>query len=381
MPPPCDRRGPLFGPNPMKLGVFGLNVSSAGGITGAKDRHRISWNQNVQLVKAAEAAGFEAAVPIARWRGFEGRTNPWGESFEPYTWAAGLAAVTKRIAVVSTSHVLTVSPVMAAKQISTIDHISNGRAVLNTVSGWFQKELRMFGVGALDHDERYAYAAEWMEILLRLWTQNETFDFQGRHVSLLDGYQQPKSVQVPRPPVMNAAFSPVGHAFAARWADIAFVSPDSGSAASARDKVLALRQLAAERDRQIQIWVSAAVMCADTDQAARSELHRFLEEEGDPEALANLIEWTMGGARIPEEKRKTVGSGYPLVGSPDRIADQIAMLSDAGVDGLCMTFMNYEQGLGQFIGTVLPLLTKGGLRYKPSPAGDESDVDRAPEAV
>jgi alkanesulfonate monooxygenase SsuD/methylene tetrahydromethanopterin reductase-like flavin-dependent oxidoreductase (luciferase family) len=367
----------------MKLGVFGLNVSSAGGITGAADRHEISWKQNVRLVKDAETAGFEAAVPIARWRGFEGRTNPWGESFEPYTWAAGLAAVTERIAVVSTSHVLTVSPVMAAKQISTIDHISNGRAVLNTVSGWFQKELRMFGVGELDHDGRYAYAGEWMEVLLRLWTQDETFDFNGHHIAVLDGYQKPKSVQRPRPPVMNAAFSPVGHAFAARWADIAFVAPDAGGAASAREKVSALRHMAAERGRDIQIWVSAAVMCAETEAAARKELSRYLDEEGDPEALTNVINWTMGGAQIPEEKRKTVGSGYPLIGSPAQVGAQIAALSDAGVDGLCMTFMNYERGLGQFVAEVLPLLESSSIRRPVSvpgmdrnhePAGGEQDA-------
>lgn len=125
--PACARSGPLFGPNRMKLGVFGLNLSSAGGITAAKDRHEIDWEQNRRLVLLAEKAGFEAAVPVARWRGFEGASNPWGQSFETYTWAAGLAAATSRIAIFSTSHVLTVSPVLAAKQISTIDHISNGR--------------------------------------------------------------------------------------------------------------------------------------------------------------------------------------------------------------------------------------------------------------
>ena len=54
--PPCDRGGPLFGPNRMKLGIFGLNVSSAGGLTAAKDRHEINWSQNLRLVQQAEAA-------------------------------------------------------------------------------------------------------------------------------------------------------------------------------------------------------------------------------------------------------------------------------------------------------------------------------------
>jgi FMNH2-dependent dimethyl sulfone monooxygenase len=360
--PSCDRGGPLFGPNKMKLGIFGLNVSSAGGLTAAKDRHEISWSQNLRLVQQAEAAGFEAAVPFARWRGFEGASNPWGESFEPYTWAAGLAAATSRIAVVSTSHVLTVSPIMAAKQMSTVDHISNGRAALNTVSGWFQKELKMFGVGELDHDARYAYADEWMEVLLRLWTQSDTFDFDGRYLNARDAYQQPKSIQSPRPPVMNAAFSPVGHAFAARWADIAFVSPDSGNPASAREKATALRELASSFGRQIQVWASASVLTASTESEARRELAHFLEDEADVQARANCIEWTMGGAQIPVEKQKTVGSSYPLVGSAEQVAEKIVALSAAGIDGLCLTWMNYERGLPHFISEVLPLLEQAKVR-------------------
>jgi FMNH2-dependent dimethyl sulfone monooxygenase len=360
--PACAKSGPLFGTNKLKLGIFGLNVSSAGALTTAKDRHEIDWDQNVRLVQVAEAAGFEAAVPFARWRGFEGLSNPGGNSFESFTWAAGMAAVTSRIAIFSTSNVMTISPVMAAKQLSTIDHISHGRAVLNVVSGWFEKELRMFGVGDLGHDERYAYAAEWMEILLRLWTEKATFDFQGDHLSVLDGYQQPKSVQTPRPPIMNAAFSPVGHKFAGRWADVAFVSPDGGNAESARQKVCAMRELAAGLGREMQIWVSASVMCAPTEQEARQELARYVEAEGDSAARDNVINWTMGGAHIPEERRKTVGSGYPLIGTPEQIAGQMAALSHEGVDGLCLTWVNYERGLPIFVDEILPLLERADLR-------------------
>lgn len=360
--PACAGTGPLFGPNALKLGIFGLNVSSAGALTAASDRHEIDWDQNVRLVQAAEAAGFEAAVPFARWRGFEGRSNPGGNSFESFTWAAGIAAVTSRIAIFSTSNVMTISPVMAAKQLSTIDHISHGRAVLNVVSGWFEKELRMFGVGDLGHDERYAYAAEWMEVLLRLWTEQEGFDFAGDHIRVADGYQQPKSVQSPRPPIMNAAFSPVGHGFAARWADIAFVSPDGGNAESARQKALALRALASELGREMQIWVSASVMCAPSEKEARAELARYVETEGDSAARDNVINWTMGGARIPEERRKTVGSGYPLIGSPEQVAEQMVALSAAGIDGLCLTWVNYERGLSFFVDEVLPRLERAGVR-------------------
>ena len=367
--PDCDQSGPLFGPNRMKLAVFGLNVSSAGGMTRAKDRHEIDWQQNVRLVKLAEEAGFEAAVPFARWRGFEGESNPWGESFETYTWAAGLAAVTRRIAVFSTSHIFTMSPIMAAKQISTIDHISGGRVALNTVSGWFAKEIRMFTGDSMDHDARYAFADEWMEIVARLWMEKDTFDFSGRFHTIKSAYQQPKSVQKPRPPVMSAGLSAVGNAFAARWADMVFVSPDRLDPKSAKEKVDGIRSLAAQRGRHPQVWIAASVEAAPTAAEARATVEHFLEKEGDVPAMENYLEWLMGGSHMTPERRKSliesskeIGRGYPIVGTPRQVADEIQALSEAGTDGICLTWFNYEAGLPYFIREVMPLLEKSGLR-------------------
>ena len=366
--PDCDQTGPLFGPNRIKLGVFGLNLSSAAGITAAKDRHEVDWQQNVRLVQLAERAGFEAAVPVARWRGFEGASNPWGESFETYTWAAGLASVTSRIAIFCTSHVLTVSPVVAAKAITTIDHISGGRAVLNVVAGWFQKELDMFGVGALDSDGRYAYMAEWMDVLLRLWTQDVTFDFNGKYIYVKDGYQLPKSIQRPRPPVMNAAMSPVGHAFAARWADIAFVSIDSANLDEVKSKVADMRKIAADHGREIQIWAASLVLCAEGDGVAQDEVARYIEREGDPEASANRTAWGLAGKAPSKNRTETmkakgnIDGGLSLIGTPQEIASNICLLCEAGIDGLCLSWFNFEKGLPIFIDKVLPLLEQAGVR-------------------
>ena len=368
--PDCDRSGPIFGPNRMKLGIFGLNLSSAAGITAARDRHEVNWKQNVQLVQLAERAGFEAAVPVARWRGFEGASNPWGESFETYTWAAGLASVTSRIGIFCTSHVLTVSPVMAAKAMSTIDHISGGRAVLNVVAGWFKKELDMFGVGDLDSAARYEYTAEWLDVLLRLWTQDETFDFEGRFLKIKDAYQQPKSIQTPRPPVMNAALSPVGHEFAARWADIAFVSINLTDPAEGKAKIDNLRRLAAGHGRDIQIWAAVLVLCEDTEDAAQAELRRYIEREGDPEASANRTAWGLAGKAPSKERTDTMKSkgsvdgGIALIGTPQGIADNICLLSEVGLDGLCLAWFNFEKGLPVFVEKVLPLLEAAGVRQK-----------------
>ena len=369
VPAECAADGPLFSGNKMKLGVFGLNVSSAGAITKAPDRHEISWENNLRLVRAADAAGFEAAVPFARWRGFGGDSDPWGQSFETFTWAAGLAAATSKIALVATVNMLTCSPVAAAKQLATIDHISGGRAVLNVVAGWFAKEMKMFGVGKLGHDERYAYGDEWMTAFTKLMIEQEEFDLHGKYISLEGAYQRPKGLQLPRPPIMNAAFSPVGHSFAARHADIAFVSPDARKPGGAAAQVESLRPLAVETGRPVQVWVAASVVAAPTEQAAHAYVSRYAEDYIDVAAVDNMMSALMGGAQMPYEQRQGMrrdaaahAGGYPLVGSYQKVADEIGALADAGVEGLCLTWMDFEHGLPNFIEEVLPLLKKAGLR-------------------
>jgi len=360
-----DRRGPLFADTGMKLGIFGFNVSSGGGLSKSPTRYEIDWERNVRLAQRAEAAGFEAAIPFSRWRGFEGETNPWGRSFETYTWAAGLAARTSRITVFATSHSLTVSPVVAAKQLTTVDHISAGRAGLNVVAGWFEKELRMFGVEELEHDQRYEYLEEWMDVVYRLWSEDDDVDHVGQFLRVDNGYQQPKPVQSPRPPVMNAAFSPRGHQFAAKYADIAFVS--ARDVEGARAKAAEIRALADSYGRQLKVWMSASVVLADTDREADELVERYVAE-ADEAAVQNCIDWTMSGAQMPPEVRQhmvrsvAATPGLPLVGSVATISEKIGALSDAGIDGLALTWVDYVDGLAAFAELVIPELRRNGIR-------------------
>ena len=110
-------------------------------------------------------------VPVARWAGFGGKTNPQGPGFECYTWAAGISGATAKPGVASTSHVILNHPLMAAKQGTVIDHISNGRFTLNIVCGWNVPEMDMFGIPLQSHDERYDCAEEWITIVKRLWSE------------------------------------------------------------------------------------------------------------------------------------------------------------------------------------------------------------------
>ena len=160
----------LYSANRFKLGLFSLNVDNACAITTIDGVFRPTWPNVKTLTTLADAAGFEALVPVARWRGFGGKTNFNGACFETFTWAAGVGGATERAAVFATSHVPTIHPIVAAKQATTIDHITGGRFALNVVCGWFEPELEMFGAAIMEHDERYAYATEWLDVLKRLWT-------------------------------------------------------------------------------------------------------------------------------------------------------------------------------------------------------------------
>ena len=59
----------------LKLAVFGLNVSSGCSMTDMSDTLKINWNESISIAKKAEKIGFEAIIPVARWRGMGGQTD------------------------------------------------------------------------------------------------------------------------------------------------------------------------------------------------------------------------------------------------------------------------------------------------------------------
>ena len=170
---------PINSGNAMKLGIMAFNCSGGSTVTTAPEAWPMTWSDNVKLAKLADDAGFEALLPVGRWKGSGGPSNFNNSTFESFTWAAGIAAVTERIAVCATIHAPLAHPVLAAKQAATIDHISGGRFVLNVVCGWFREEFEMFAAEWRDHDRRYEYAAEWLALARKAWTETEPFDFNG----------------------------------------------------------------------------------------------------------------------------------------------------------------------------------------------------------
>lgn len=362
--------GPLLGsPNRLKLAVFSGNMAGGANLTRSPLALRATWPESVAIARAAEAAGLEALIPVARWRGMGVPScRESHRSFESFTWAAGIAAVTERIQVFATFHIPVTHPVSAAKQIATVDHISGGRFAINVVAGWNEDEFRMFGIEQREHDDRYAVADEWMSFLQRIWSAEEEFDFDGRYFRARAVLSEPRPLQRHRPVVMNAGFSPAGRDFAARHADVTFAMvPD---VAAAGRLVPPLKQEVRSRyRRELLVFAGAHVVCAPTDAQARADYDRMVNEFGDHEAARNAIRLLIpnsgSGAFDADGMAASAIAGFfalPIVGSPDTVAAQMAELADAGLDGLALSWLDYRAGIAQYQQAILPLLVEAGLR-------------------
>ena len=330
----------------------------------------INWPNTIAIAKMADEMKFEALVPVGRWKGFGGVTNFNGPGFECFSWAAGVGASTQYPAVFSTSHVPTIHPIMAAKQATTIDHITGGRFALNIVTGWHRSEFEMFGTPMLDHDARYELSVEWLEVVKRLWTEDEEFDFDGKYFQIKKGYLAPKPIQKPFPAVMNAGHSETGRRYAAKYCDIAFVNINRDDFDASKAVIDAYRKLAREEyGRELQIWASSYVVQGETEKEARAYFDEYVHQKGDWVAATNLVE-SLGltGSRPPEMLRAMkmhfIGGwgGYPLIGSPEQIASGFERLSAMGLDGVVLSWPRYIADMGWFQHEIHPLIQQAGLR-------------------
>ena len=368
-----ERKHPLYNDRALKLGTFSTNLSGGCSMSTIDGVLEATWDQTTALARMGEEMEFEALVPVGRWRGFGGATNFNGAGFECFTWAAGQAAQTEKAGVFVTSHVPTIHPVMAAKQISTIDHISSGRVALNVVTGWNAAEIEMFGAPLLPHDERYAVAQEWIDIVRALWTRDDPFSFEGKYYHVKDAILRPKPVQQPYPALMNAGSSAAGRNFGARNCDVVFISSDIGQKTpeGMSEKVAQFKRLAREEyGRDIQVWVNAYIVEGDTEADANAFLDYYANQHGDWEAATNLVDGLMGGSAsydpqtMEQMKLHFIAGwgGYPIVGTQAQVVDSLIALSATGLDGVLLSWPRYIEGMREFRDVTYPLLKQAGLR-------------------
>jgi FMNH2-dependent dimethyl sulfone monooxygenase len=363
----------LVNGNPLKLGLFGANCSSGRSYIDAPERWETSWENNVRLAQMADAAGLECMVPIARWKGYAGDTNPNGTSWESITWACGLLAATRNINVFATVHVPLNHPVVAAKQMVTADHIGRGRFGVNVVCGWNDDEFQMFGVTKKEHEERYEQGAEWWTIIRRIWEGESSFDFDGKHYQLRGVEGSPLPYGGRAPLMMNAGSSPAGRAFAIRYSDMHFDGVRSPE--ESVDRIAETKRLGRDAGRTIQTWTPVGVVCR-ASQAEADEFMRYIVAHADMGSIGHLAEMHREDAKdrqdsegilrrsgeSPIERRVLARGAYCAIGDPDSVAGELVRLHDAGLDGVVLNFVNYLDEFPYFAAEVLPRLERLGLR-------------------
>ena len=159
----------------------------------------------VELMQAGEAAGFESAWTVEHTvipRGYQsaypytsdGRLPGGDGDFllpDPLIWMAYVAAATSSIKLATGILILPQhNPVIVAKQVATLDHMSNGRILLGIGVGWLKEEFDAIGAAFENRGRR---TDEYIAAMRELWSADAP-NFSGRYVSFKDAFMRPKPV-------------------------------------------------------------------------------------------------------------------------------------------------------------------------------------------
>ncbi|MFI5419754.1 MAG: LLM class flavin-dependent oxidoreductase [Nitrososphaerales archaeon] len=174
-------------------------------------------------------------VPEGDRLGFWGFVMPdhymWGEgrggnsTLETWIILTLLAAKTEKIRLGTVVTPIPFRPpAMLAKELSTLDLISNGRVVLGVGAGWSQTEFEGYSKWD-DPKVRVDKTAEGLELILKLWTSKEPVDFKGKYYEAIAAVLDPKPVQKPYPMLLFGGASKRMLRMAGKYADICLVPP------------------------------------------------------------------------------------------------------------------------------------------------------------
>lgn len=339
---------------------------------------------------------------------------------EPLTLLSALAMRTKHIGLIGTFTVSYSEPYNLARQLASLDKISNGRAGWNVVTTPSEAAAANFGRDEhYDHDERYRRAAEFVDIVQGLWDSFEPGAIVGDKASglfldksklhSLDHKGEFFSVRGPlnidrtpqgQPVIFQAGVSEAGRGFAARYAEAMFITPKDAQTARAFTSEAKLRASAAGRDPdKVFVFPAMSTVVGSTS----SEARRISEERSELASLENRLNafgrWFDGHdfssdpldetVRLPALKKPLNGfqgkmleilealAAEPLTlrqaatrfgaptdsfdGTPDQVADQIQQWFESGAGDGFMIAESLPGQLDIFVDEVVPLLQQRGL--------------------
>jgi long-chain alkane monooxygenase len=334
------------------------------------------------------------------------------------TLAAALIGTTRDIGLTFTSSILQDHPFSFARRVSTFDHLSRGRVGWNIVTSVSNNAAQNFGFDRIvPHDERYTWAAEYMDVVYKLWegsweegavlrdkAANRYADpgkihrirHDSRRYRVLGPHLTEPSPQ--RVPVLfQAGSSKAGRDFAARNAEATFiVSLNPQGARALIETVDRLVESVGRKKGDLQYIQGLSFVVGSSEAEARQlarEIDEYVSTDGllahisrdlgidlgllDPERpVAELkIEGVQGYIAYFEEanpgkEARVRDLGHALshntriVGTPEQIADSLEEWRDAGIDGVNLIYQISPKTYVDFIDQVVPVLQRRGLAQR-----------------
>ncbi|MDL9938800.1 LLM class flavin-dependent oxidoreductase [Gordonia sp. ABSL1-1] len=339
-------------------------------------------------------------------------------SNDPSVIASAIAYNTTDLGIAITSSVPQEHPFNFARKISTLDHASNGRIAWNIVTSGLANAFRNFGYdGLVEHDERYVWAQEYAEVVYKLWegswdegallqdkTRGVHADPDKVHKIFHEGARyrvEGPHLVAPSPQrtplLFQAGSSPAGREFAARNAEAQFIiSPGPAAARTLIDETRALLPAHGRDPHDLKFFQGLHFVIGSTEAEARRK-ERELEENIDLDAMIahlsgglgvdfgshpldtplgeiesegtrSLLQWVSEAVEGREptvgDLGRVLGRNSRVVGTPDQIADQLAVWRDAGVDGINVVNATIPGSYVEFIDHVIPVLQERGLAQR-----------------
>jgi probable F420-dependent oxidoreductase len=178
------------------------------------------------LAKEAEVRGFESLwfpehthIPASRKSAYPGGgelPQQYYHSLDPFVALTAAATVTEKIKLgTGIALVIERDPITLAKEVASIDYVSNGRFLFGIGGGWNREEMENHGT---DPSRRWKLLRERIEAMVEIWTKDEA-EYHGEFVDFDPIWSWPKPVQKPYPPIMLGNAGPGAISRAVRFAD------------------------------------------------------------------------------------------------------------------------------------------------------------------
>lgn len=354
---------------PLQFAYWVPNVSGGLVVSTIEQRTDWSYDYNRRLAVAAENNGFDYALTQVRY------IASYGAAYqqESTSFSLALLLATERLKVIAAVHPGLWQPGVLAKWLATADHLSNGRAAVNVVSGWFKDEFTKLGEPWLEHDERYRRAEEFIRYLRTIWTDDHA-EFTGDFYRLHDFDLRPKPLDVPGRPHpeifqggnSTAARATAARAMAGRVSDWYFSNGKDFDGLT--EQVVEVTTEAALHGRTVKFGLNGFLIGRDSEVEARDVLREIVAKadreavEGFGSAVRQAGSATGDGKGMWQDSefsdlvQYNDGFRTGLIGTPEQIAERIVAYKTRGVNLFLLGFLHCIDDVEYFGATILPLV-------------------------